>query len=119
MELLELIELENAIVTMDAMNTQRSIEAKLIQKKADYVLLVKKNQKNLLEEIQDYFVYMNQKHTEIVNSSTYGEVDAGHGRIEHRIYRQLLLSELILEAGKWSRCYSINTLSVLENIKIA
>ena len=33
MELLELIEINNALITMDAMNTQRSIEAKLIQKK--------------------------------------------------------------------------------------
>jgi predicted transposase YbfD/YdcC len=102
MELLDLIEIGNAIITMDAMNTQRSIEAKLIQKKADYVLPVKENQKNLLEEIQDYFVYMNQQHAEIVTKSTYSEVDSGHGRIEQRIYRQLLINELIPEAGKWS-----------------
>src|SRR3546814_114842 len=102
MELLDLIEIGNAIITMDAMNTQRAIQAKLIQKKADYVLPVKENQKNLLEEIQDYFVYMNQQHSEVVAKSTYSEVDAGHGRIEHRIYRQLLINELIPEAGKWS-----------------
>lgn len=117
MELLDLIEVSNAIITMDAMNTQRSIEAKLIQKKADYVLPVKENQKTLLEEIQDYFVYMNQKHAEIVSKSTYSEVDAGHGRIEHRIYRQLLISELIPEAKKWSGIRTIVEVSRQRELK--
>lgn len=102
MELLDLIEMSNAIVTMDAMNTQRTIVAKLIQKKADYVLPVKENQKNLLEEIQDYFVYMNQQHSELISKSTYNEIDAGHGRIEERTYCQLLVNELIPEADKWA-----------------
>lgn len=117
MELLDLVEISNTIITMDAMNTQRSIEAKLIQKKADYVLPVKENQKNLLEEIQDYFVYMKQKHSEIVSKSTHNEVDAGHGRIEHRIYRQLLISELIPEAGKWSGIKTIIEVSRQRELK--
>lgn len=117
MELLDLIEINNAIITMDAMNTQRTIEAKLIQKKADYVLPVKENQKNLLEEIQDYFVYMNQQHMEIIAKSTYSEVDAGHGRIEHRIYRQLLINELIPEAGKWTGIKTVIEVSRQRELK--
>jgi len=117
MELLDLIEIENAIITMDAMNTQRSIEAKLIQRKADYVLPVKENQKNLLEEIQDYFVYMDQQHTGVVLKSTYSEVDAGHGRIENRTYRQLLINELIPEAGKWSGIKTVIEVSRCRELK--
>lgn len=117
MELLDLIEINNAIITMDAMNTQRSIEAKLIQRKADYVLPVKENQKNLLEEIQDYFVYMNQKHTEVILKSTYSEVDAGHGRIENRTYCQLLINELIPEAGKWSGIKTVIEVSRRRELK--
>lgn len=117
MELLDLIEINNAIITMDAMNTQRSIEAKLIQRKADYVLPVKENQKNLLEEIQDYFVYMNQQHTEVILKSTYSEVDAGHGRIENRTYRQLLINELIPEAGKWSGIKTVIEVSRQRELK--
>lgn len=117
MELLDLIEINNAIITMDAMNTQRAIEAKLIQRKADYVLPVKENQKNLLEEIQDYFIYMNQQHTEVISKSTYSEVDAGHGRIENRIYRQLLINELIPEAGKWSGIKTVIEVSRRRELK--
>ena len=57
-ELIDLIELQGAIVTMDAMNTQRAIVEKLHRKKADYVLPVKDNQKKLHEEIRDYFSYI-------------------------------------------------------------
>lgn len=117
MELLDLIEINNAIITMDAMNTQRSIEAKLIQRKADYVLPVKENQKNLLEEIQDYFIYMDQQHTEVISKSTHSEVDAGHGRIENRIYRQLLINELIPEAGKWSGIKTVIEVSRQRELK--
>lgn len=117
MELLDLIEINNAIITMDAMNTQRSIEAKLIQRKADYVLPVKENQKNLLEEIQDYFSYMSQQHTEVISKSTYSEVNAGHGRIENRVYCQLLINELIPEAGKWSGIKTVIEVSRRRELK--
>jgi len=63
---------------MDPMNTQRHIVSKLHQKQADYVLPVKANQKNLHEEIKDYFSYMNKQHSNVVSNSTYSEVDAGH-----------------------------------------
>lgn len=46
MELLDLIEMKDAIITMDAMNTQRQIVEKIHKKQADYVLSVKDNQKN-------------------------------------------------------------------------
>lgn len=66
MELLDLIEMKDAIITMDAMNTQRQIVEKIHQKRADYVLSVKDNQKTLHEEIKDYFVYMKKKHTDVL-----------------------------------------------------
>ena len=97
-----MIEIKDAIITMDAMNTQRQIVEKIQQKKADYVLSVKDNQKSLHEEIKDYFLYMKKKHADIVSKSTHIEVDAGHGRIEQRIYRQLLVNELITESPKWA-----------------
>lgn len=90
MELLDLIEMKDAIITMDAMNTQRQIAEKIYQKKADYVLSVKDNQKALHEEIKDYFGYMKNQHSDIVSKSTHVE------------NRQLLVSELITESSKWA-----------------
>lgn len=44
---------------------------------------------------------MKKKHADVVSKSTHTEVDAGHGRIEQRVYRQLLVNELITESSKW------------------
>lgn len=111
LEILDLIEMKDAIITMDAMNTQRKIVDKVHQKKADYVLSLKDNQKTLHEEVKDYFMYMKTKHPGLMKSSTYTEVDSGHGRIEERTYRQLLINELITESSKWS---GINTVIEVE-----
>ncbi len=116
-ELIDLIELNGAIVTMDAMNTQRTIVEKLHKKKADYILPVKDNQKNLREEIADYFSYIKQSHTDVLLKSTYQEVDAGHGRIEERKYCQLLVNELIPQASKWAGIKTVIEVSRKRELK--
>jgi hypothetical protein len=53
-DLLDPVPLEGAVVTTDAMHTQKATAAYLVEdKKADYVLTVKENQSSLLEAIQD------------------------------------------------------------------
>ncbi len=46
-ELLDMINVENSIVTIDAMGCQQEIAKKIVDKKADYVLALKDNQPNL------------------------------------------------------------------------
>jgi DDE_Tnp_1-associated/Transposase DDE domain len=53
--LLERIDLTDKVVTGDAMFCQRSITEKIVERGGDYVLPVKGNQKNLLEDIQTAF----------------------------------------------------------------
>lgn len=55
LRLLEKINLENMIVTGDAMFCQKTITYQIVDKGGDYVLPVKKNQKDLLEEIETAF----------------------------------------------------------------
>ena len=50
--LLEMMAIEGAIVTIDAMGCQRDIAAKIMAKKADYVLALKGNQGTLREDIE-------------------------------------------------------------------
>jgi len=76
-ELLDTLLIEGNIITIDAMGTQTNIANKIIENGADYILAVKENQEQLLEEIQDEFRF--SKNIEI---ST--DVDYGHGRIETR-----------------------------------
>lgn len=56
-ELLKLINVEGCIVTIDAMGTQKNIATQIIDEGGDYILSVKGNQKGLLKEVEDYFLY--------------------------------------------------------------
>jgi hypothetical protein len=55
LRLLEKIDLEDLIVTGDAMFCQKAITYQIVEKGGDYILPVKKNQKDLLEEIETAF----------------------------------------------------------------
>ena len=56
-ELLEMLNLKGAVVTIDAMGTQRAIADKIVKKGGDYVLSVKGNQDSLHDEIRDQFAF--------------------------------------------------------------
>ncbi len=76
-ELLELLEIKGCIVTIDAMGCQKQIAKSIIEKDADYLLMVKGNQKELQEQIKKLF------EIGIVSSSD-THIDSGHGRVETR-----------------------------------
>jgi predicted transposase YbfD/YdcC len=54
-ELLDLLDLEGAVVTIDAMGCQKEIAGGIIQKKGEYVLAVKENQPHLYEDVGQAF----------------------------------------------------------------
>lgn len=82
-ELLDLLDIAQATVTIDAMGCQAKIAQKIIDKEAHYVLGLKGNQKNLSEDIRTFFKNAPQA-TQIL---TYEEANKGHGRVENRCYR--------------------------------
>ena len=84
-ELLDIIDVEGDIITIDAMGCQRDIAAKIREKKADYVLAVKDNQETLHDDISDYFDWIEkeQPRDEVVDKWR-GRPEKGHGRIETR-----------------------------------
>jgi len=76
-ELLDKLMIQGNIITIDAMGTQTDIAEKIIKNGAHYILAVKENQKQLLEEIKDEF-----KFSKDIAVDTH--LDIGHGRIETR-----------------------------------
>lgn len=75
--LIDLLDLKNCTVTIDAMGCQKAIATKIIEKKGDYILQVKDNQKDLKKQIDKIFS------TQKVNNEHITR-DTGHGRIEKR-----------------------------------
>jgi predicted transposase YbfD/YdcC len=92
--LLELLELKGCIVTIDAMGCQKEIAAKIIEKEADYILALKGNQGNLLEQVEDSFRFLTP-----VSSDE--QIDAGHGRVETRLCQVINDLSLIEQPSGW------------------
>lgn len=96
--LLNLLELKGSIVTIDAMGTQREIAQTIVNKGADYVLALKGNQGILAEEVKMLFSAPLPPHFQAQSSEE--EIEAGHGRIERRTYRQIALGRTGLPAAE-------------------
>jgi predicted transposase YbfD/YdcC len=82
--LLDMLSIDGAIVTIDAMGCQRSIAQKIIDKKADYVLALKGNQGTLREDVEVFAAEQKANGFRDTTISWDQTVDGDHGRIETR-----------------------------------
>jgi len=73
--------LEGRMVTMDALLTQRQIAPQIVAARGDYVMVVKENQPQLLEDIETVFALPPVAGERRTAAAT---LDLGHGRIEQR-----------------------------------
>jgi predicted transposase YbfD/YdcC len=84
--LLDMLAIEGAVVTIDAMGCQRDIAQKVIDKKADYILALKGNQGTLREDVELFAAEQKANGFKDTKISQHKTVDADHGRIETRTY---------------------------------
>jgi predicted transposase YbfD/YdcC len=86
-ELLRLVDIKGAIITIDAMGTQKAIAAEIIDGKADYVLGLKGNQETLHQAVIDHINEMLDG--DLRDAREHVTTEKGHGREETRTYLQL------------------------------
>ena len=84
--LLEMLDLKGCIVTADALNSQKSIAAKVQERGGDYVLALKANHLHLYEDVRDYFAWCRGQPGGLTHLSDDYSVTGewGHGRHEVR-----------------------------------
>jgi len=82
--LLDMMTIEGAIVTIDAMGCQREIAEQILNKKADYVLALKGNQGTLREDVEVFAAEQKANGFKDTKISRHETVDGDHGRIETR-----------------------------------
>lgn len=105
--LLDLLDIRGALVTTDAMGTQKAIAQKIVDKGADYLLALKGNQEKLHDEVVAFFepagtlAMLGRRHTVVET------VDDAHGRIERRRVFTSDKVECLSEATKWPKLSSI------------
>lgn len=105
-ELIERLELKGTIVTADALNTQKKAAAAIINKKADYVLPVKENHKDLYEDIKLLFEDADKKGFKGLDAAESHTQEKSAGRVEERYY-ELLDIEDLESAKEWAGCSSV------------
>lgn len=86
-QLIEKLDIEEAVVSIDAIGTQVNIAQDILDKKAHYFLAVKENQGALNEAITDAFRY-----NKPLDAAS--QMEADHGRIETRDCRILDVSAI-------------------------
>jgi predicted transposase YbfD/YdcC len=86
-QLLELLDLRDKIVTMDAMGCQKVIAETIVEGGGDYILAVKDNQPTLHAELQAAFATAATPPAR--SSRLYTTEDQGHGREEQRTVQVL------------------------------
>ena len=82
--LLELLDLQGCIVTIEAMGCQRAIAEQIRAQGGDYVLGLKGNQSALQESVEDFFEVATAGDFAAVTHDFHEEIDKDHGRLEVR-----------------------------------
>ncbi len=119
-ELIRLLDIEGKIITIDAIGTQEEICNLIIskEKKGDFILKVKDNQKDLKDDIKTYFdLGVKRDDSNIAIWETNYEKD--HGRIEKRKYYMSYEVDCISDKNKWKSVKAIGRIDVtrIENDK--
>jgi len=109
-ELLDAINVEKSIITIDAMGTQTKIAEKIIAKKADYCLALKGNQSSIHDDVRLYF------ETETAEKST-RQHEKGHGRIERREYFLETKIDWLYSRKHWAGLAAIGAVKSTVEIK--
>lgn len=101
-QLLELLDVRGALVTIDAMGCQKGIAAKIVGRGGDYVLSVKDNQPRLLAEIQAAFAHALDNDFAGRQHDRYETEERGHGRHEKRWYDLIVDPTDVPAAAEWT-----------------
>lgn len=108
-KLMEMLDLKDCVITADALNCQKTVTAKVIEKKADYILPVKMNHPILFKELS---LYMD----DIASHSFPGfeEIEKDHGRIETRRCWQSEAIDWYEDKSKWA---GLRSFVLIESIR--
>ena len=101
-ELLKLIDLDGAVITIDAMGTQTAIAAQIVDGGGDYILALKSNQETLHRQVVDYIEeHLNNDFANVPSERLEESDTKGHGRLESRTYIQFEVPNTFLGKSRW------------------
>lgn len=105
--LLALLDLEGAIVSIDAAGTQTPIAAQIVAAKGDYLLALKGNQSTTHEHASQYLLDAEAVAYDGVQHRSVTEEDTGHGRQERRRVVAVPCPPDVASLERWSGLESL------------
>jgi predicted transposase YbfD/YdcC len=111
-ELIKSLELNECIVTIDAMGCQTKIAENIIDKGADYVLALKGNQSNLNNQVELFFEDAKKNNFRDISFDSHTTIDPDHGRIETRKYTTVSEIDWLQGKENWKE---LKTIIMLES----
>ena len=105
-QLLEMLELHGAIITLDAMGCQKEIVEQIREQGADYVITVKANQEHLEEDIRTHFDKIDEGKVKD-KVSVHETEEQEHGRQEQRRYEAVAVPKKVRHQEEWRDLKSI------------
>ena len=101
-ELIQLLDIKGALVSIDAMGCQKEIAKAIVNKQADYLLAVKGNQELLYREIREQFSDF-RSNLEKENL----QMEKNRSRLEARAYKVLPAKEVAKKFPNWPKLKTI------------
>lgn len=100
-ELLDQIDIEGSVVTIDAAGCQKNIAARIVQGKGDYVLALKGNQGKLHQSTIDYITEQMENDFGNAKVRKHAEGSKGHGRKDEITYYQFSVPDEFWGKQDW------------------
>jgi predicted transposase YbfD/YdcC len=99
--LLKLVDIKGAIITIDAMGTQKAIAAQVVEQNADYVLALKGNQETLHDAVIAYVEEHAKDDFAAIEVRRHTTTETSHGRETTRCYFQMPVPRDLADRELW------------------
>lgn len=115
--LIEMLDLKGAIVTIDAAGCQKKVVEKICEKKGDYVLALKGNQRCLHAEVENFFRQVLEVSPEEANCDFYISEEKSRDRWEKREVWATMNLDWLPQASEWEGLRSLVLIRSTRTIK--
>jgi predicted transposase YbfD/YdcC len=113
-KVLEMLDIKGATITVDALNTQKTIAQQIIKGGGDYLMAVKDNHPDLHDSIRRHLDEMILEKFAGVEHVYHESVDGGHGRIDTRRVWATQQIDWLVSREQWSNLTSV---AVVESVR--
>ena len=115
-KLLELIDIKNAIITIDAAGCQKNIAKNINEKDAEYIIALKGNQENLYRDVQTIYKFIETTNLKNINFDKAETINYGHGRTETRICI-VIFADYLPQSKEWPGLKTIVQIISIRKVK--